>query len=131
MASLVSNSCFGRGRRLLRERQFDEVLRFPAVRMRRGALVLAARPNGRVAARLGLVVGKRLLRRAVDRNRAKRVIREAFRQHADLPAMDMVVRLVGPRGAVRKAQADWLFSALAARLERERTLPQERARHDD
>lgn len=39
--------------------------------------------------------------------------------------MDMVVRLVGPRGALRKAQADGLFSALAARLERERTLAEE------
>ena len=120
----MSNSCFGRGRRLLRRRQFDEVLQSPAVRMRRGALVLAARPNDRAGARLGLIVGKRLLRRAVDRNRAKRVIREAFRQHEELPAMDMVVRLVGPRGALRKAQADWLFSALVARLERERTRPQ-------
>lgn len=48
-------------------------------------------------ARLGLVVGKRALRRAVDRNRAKRVIRETFRvNRRDLPGMDIVVQVTGP-----------------------------------
>lgn len=42
--------------------------------------------------RLGLAIAKRLMPRAVDRNRAKRVVREAFRhgQHA-LPDRDYVV----------------------------------------
>ena len=45
-------------------------------------------------ARLGLVVGKKLLKNAVDRNRVKRVIREQFRRICrDLPAYDLVVRL--------------------------------------
>ena len=46
------------------------------------------------AARLGLVVGKKLLKRAVDRNRLKRVVRENFRlRRLELPAYDLVVRL--------------------------------------
>ncbi len=45
-------------------------------------------------ARLGLIVGKRHARRAVDRNAVKRVWREAFRaRRAGLPAGDYVVRL--------------------------------------
>jgi len=48
-------------------------------------------------ARLGLVVGKRVLRRAVDRNRARRVLRETFRtQREELPEMDIVVQVIGP-----------------------------------
>ena len=46
-------------------------------------------------ARLGLVIGKKLLRRAVDRNRVKRCIRERFRlRRSDLPACDLIVRLI-------------------------------------
>jgi ribonuclease P protein component len=48
-------------------------------------------------ARLGLVVSKRALRRAVDRNRAKRVLRETFRTlREELPEMDLIVQVVGP-----------------------------------
>jgi len=45
--------------------------------------------------RLGMVIGKKLLRRAVDRNRVKRCIREGFRlQYPALPACDLIVRLI-------------------------------------
>ena len=45
-------------------------------------------------ARLGLVIAKRLLRRSVDRNLLRRLIREAFRkQHSELPSCDLIVRL--------------------------------------
>ena len=47
-------------------------------------------------ARLGLVVSKRALPRAHERNRARRVLRETFRRHrADLPPMDIVVQVTG------------------------------------
>ena len=52
------------------------------------------RPEGSNEARLGLVVGKKLLKRAVDRNRVKRIIREQCRRvRAELPALDLIVRL--------------------------------------
>jgi ribonuclease P protein component len=54
----------------------------------------ASAPSG---ARLGLIVPKRLARRAVLRNLLKRLAREAFRQTSGpLPAVDMVLRLVKP-----------------------------------
>lgn len=62
-------------------------------------------------ARLGLVVGKRALRRAVDRNRARRVLRETFRvRRGDLPALDIVVQVTG------MASNDELREALEAAL---------------
>lgn len=52
------------------------------------------RPDGPNEARLGVVVGKKLLKRAVDRNRVKRIIREQFRlARPNLPACDLIVRL--------------------------------------
>ncbi len=52
------------------------------------------RAEGCEDARLGLVVGKKQLKRSVDRNKVKRVVREQFRQRrADLPAYDLIVRL--------------------------------------
>ena len=53
-------------------------------------------------ARLGLVIGKKLLRRAVDRNRVKRCIRESFRlRRSDLPACDLIVRLIARPATVQ------------------------------
>ena len=75
---------------------------------------LIARPNALGVARLGIVVGKRVIKRAVGRNRAKRIIRESFRLTAGLPAMDIVVR-VAEAEPVSRQDADWVFAALARR----------------
>lgn len=46
------------------------------------------------SARLGLVVGKKQLKRAVDRNLLKRVAREVFRQtRENLPKLNLILRL--------------------------------------
>jgi ribonuclease P protein component len=51
-------------------------------------------PDSGASARLGLVMGKKFMRRAVGRNCLKRLAREAFRQaRAQLPARDLVLRL--------------------------------------
>ena len=50
------------------------------------------RPNGLDHARLGLAVSKRVSKRAVDRNRIKRLVRESFRRaRGQLPPIDLVV----------------------------------------
>lgn len=51
-------------------------------------------PNELGHARLGMVIGKRQFKRAIDRNRMRRIIRETFRLYSpDLPAVDVVVRV--------------------------------------
>lgn len=51
-------------------------------------------PPSKSESRLGLVIPKRLARRAVLRNTIKRQAREAFRHHSEnLPALDLVLRL--------------------------------------
>lgn len=78
-------------------------------------LVLNSAPNDGSFARLGLAVGKRNCRRAVDRNRVKRVIREWFRLRVNaLPASDMVYS-VRPRASQAtntelRADLEWMLS---------------------
>ena len=105
---------FQRRQRLLRKRDFDAVFRRPSIRVGRGPLRLVAKPNNVGTARLGVVVGKRMIKRAVGRNRVKRTIRESFR-HATLPPLDMVVRVVEKDARVCGRLADQLFVALAKR----------------
>ncbi len=83
-------------------------------RARRGAFELRCRANEEGScARLGLVVPKRLARKAVLRNRIKRILREAFRHRsANLPAVDLVIRLVEPVDraagpAAREQKREW------------------------
>ena len=60
------------------------------------------------APRLGVIAGKRVLRRAVDRNRAKRVIRESFRcAKVGLPAVDIVVQVRSDAPVADAAKALW------------------------
>ena len=67
--------------------------------------MVMARPNQVGHPRLGMVIAKRLLARAVDRNRVKRCVRESFRQVlAELPACDFVVRLIVKPGAGDEAR---------------------------
>ena len=62
-------------------------------------LTLLAIPNDLTHPRLGLAIPKKALKRAVWRNRVKRLVRESFRLHQhELPPIDIVVIA---KGAVR------------------------------
>jgi ribonuclease P protein component len=80
--------------------EFSAVLRF-----RRHAsldiLQVYARPNQLNCSRLGLIVAKKVARRAVMRNRVKRLLREVFRmnmnqENLNTAGMDWVIRLRRP-----------------------------------
>lgn len=105
---------FPRSARLTKAAEFNRVFRTAAIRRRGGTLRISAVSNRMHGARLGLVVGKRALPRAHDRNRAKRVLRETFRQRRpELPAMDIVVQVTG---AASNAEYRRAFEALLMQL---------------
>ncbi|AXS81352.1 ribonuclease P protein component [Dechloromonas sp. HYN0024] len=113
---------FARSYRLTKTDEFSSVFGFRrAIRGKVLMLHYQPRPEGKTEARLGLVVAKKLLKRAVDRNKVKRVVREQFRlRQAGLPALDLVVRL-----AVKPAPLDGKlvaedFLALLDKLQRPR-----------
>lgn len=73
---------------------FDRVFA-DSQRARTDYVLVMVRPNTAGLPRLGMIVAKRLLKRAVDRNRVKRCVRESFRLALpELPACDFVVRLI-------------------------------------
>ena len=84
---------------LRRKQDFDAVFARP-FRSSDGYFTILARVNECGYARLGLAVSKRVARRAVKRNRLKRVIRESFRLGVILAApLDLVVIAKHPAAA--------------------------------
>lgn len=82
---------FSRTHRLLRPAEFKAVFDSTAFKVGEQHFVLLLRPNGLDHPRLGLVIAKKKVRLAVDRNRLKRRIRDSFRRHQqDLPAVDII-----------------------------------------
>ena len=74
---------------------------------------MIARPHGLGRARLGLAVGVRAAGNAVNRNRVKRVVREAFRHiHQELPAVDLVVNARPAAGKASNADMTASVTAL-------------------
>ena len=116
------NQCFARRYRLTKTDEFSSVFGFRrAIRGKLLMLHYQPRPEGMTEPRLGLVVGKKLLKHAVDRNRLKRIVREQFRlRRASLPGVDLVVRLaVKPKPLDGKQIADDIV-ALFDKLHRPR-----------
>jgi len=96
---------FPRTVRLLHKREFGQVFG-DAKPFGAATLTVLARPNSFGHARLGMVIGKKKIRRSVDRNLMKRIIRESFRTSLnDLPAVDLVVIARPAKQVDRKALA--------------------------
>jgi ribonuclease P protein component len=95
--------------RLTKPAQFEAVLA-GGRRSGSGCFLARALPNAESTARLGLIVGKKIAPRSVDRNRVKRLIRIVHRQlAAELSDLDVVVQL---RGSPRSRDNATLFKEL-------------------
>lgn len=79
---------FKKNQRLLKKSDYDYVF-LQAKKIVTTDFVLLCRENNLGYARLGLALSKKMIAKAHDRNRIKRLLREGFRQ-TSLPAIDMI-----------------------------------------
>lgn len=87
----MSSQEFSKEYRLLKPAHFEDVFSeaTPAVSPQITAL---ARHNTLSVSRLGITIPKKRVKKASDRNRIKRLIRESFRKRKhDLPCIDIVI----------------------------------------
>lgn len=77
--------------RLSRPEHYRRVFDNPAYKISSKAFLMLASPGDADCSRVGIIVAKKNIRRAVRRNRIKRLVREQFRlNHLDQP-VDLVV----------------------------------------
>ncbi|MCF1431053.1 MAG: ribonuclease P protein component [Shewanella sp.] len=109
---------FSRELRLLTPAQFKSVFSNP-IKASSAEITLLAIPNSENHPRLGLTVAKKHVRRANQRNRVKRLVRESFRlnQH-NLPAIDIVVLVRGGVLTMENAELNKLIEKLWRKLSR-------------
>ena len=83
-------STFTKSQRLLNAKDYKAVFDQAEWKVSCKQLLCLASSNQLNTPRLGLVVAKKNVKLAVERNRIKRIIRESFRQHS-LQSIDIVV----------------------------------------
>lgn len=120
-ASEVTGAGVGLGfrdeHRLRKTDEFSSVFAFRRV-FRGKFFELMHRPNSANTARIGVVIAKKFIRSAVNRNLVRRIVRESFRlSRSKLPHRDIVVRVsvrvdFPDRHALR-LDIDELFARLA------------------
>lgn len=83
---------FTKSARLLSSNDFQTVFNDAPFRASHQHFLFLARQNSLNLPRLGLVIAKKHIRLAVERNRVKRLIRETFRiKQQQLPGIDVIV----------------------------------------
>ncbi len=105
----IGDYSFTHRERLLTASQFQRVFD-QAKKSSSDVFIFLSRENNIGFPRLGIIVAKRNLKRSVDRNLIKRIIRESFRLNkARLPANDFIIIVRKP---IKKVQREKLSQQL-------------------
>jgi ribonuclease P protein component len=111
---------FTRQHRLLTGSQYQTVFDHPKWKVGNSVFLLLATPSDQPCPRLGLVIGRKRAKRAVDRGCVKRRAREQFRLRQDaLAGLDIILLVRGrvdhPDPAQVTLQLGQLFDKLLAK----------------
>ena len=98
---------FSRQQRLTQASEFNNVFAKPCAKQGDANMLILGVKNNQQTARLGLAVAKKQLKRAVSRNRFKRLTRESFRLHLDI-IKDLDIVVVARAGAENKTNRELL-----------------------
>lgn len=82
-------------KRLLSSVEFNRVFKQANHRFRDGFLQVSATSGMHPWSRLGLVIPKKMLKKAVHRNRLKRLVRDEFRRWSSAHSSDVIISLRG------------------------------------
>ena len=112
---------FSRAKRLLNGPQFQKVFDGAEFKVGHSHLLLLATPNTLDHPRLGLVVAKKNVRHAVDRNKVKRIARDCFRHNqqslrSQSGSLDIIVLARRGIGELENSQLHKLFQGSFQRL---------------
>lgn len=119
---------FGKQLRLLNSADYQSVFDTVKHKAFTKEVMLLAAENGIDSPRLGIIISRKVSKRAVDRNRIKRQIREHFRlnQH-ELPAMDVIALVKPPANTADNAflqqQLNYLWRKLNKNVQKEVKTP--------
>lgn len=122
----LTAECFPRAVRILCGNDYNWVFA-QAERSRDGLFTVLARWRGDTAARLGLAVSKKAARRAVDRNRIKRLVREGFR-HRQMAVRGLDIVVIARQGIGSRGNCE-LRRSLNGHWSRLRKVQEKKARY--
>ena len=117
---MPASQAFTRQLRLLTGSQYQTVFDHPKWKVGNATFLLLATPSERSLPRLGLVIGRKRAKRAVDRGCVKRRAREQFRiRQQQLAGLDIILLVRGrvdhPDPAQVTLQLGQLFDKLLAK----------------
>ena len=123
----MAGHAFAKSARLLTPGDFKRVFDAAALKVSSKEILILARANHGSNTRLGLVVAKKHVRLAHERNRIKRIVRESFRHQTALGCWDVIVlartgiaRLDNP---TLRTQIDQLWQQLHRRAQKQQAAP--------
>lgn len=117
----MTDQGFGRKLRLLTASDYKAVFGKADYKVSCPQLLILAINTGHETPRLGLVIAKKHVRLAVQRNRVKRLMRESFRHHQQLlSGLDIVILARAGIGALDNAAITALMEKLLQDLIRRR-----------
>ena len=113
---ILTSLRFSKKAKLLKTDEFSSVFNFRK-RISAHYLAMHYQPNSHERARLGLVVGKKTAKLAVNRNYMRRVLREFFRtQQHQISHVDLIIRVQKKFDRVNFSQIKLEFDTLLLKL---------------